>query len=133
MIPPRAEDGPLEHLEWLCWRQMHGRASEVGEESYRLLVRLVVRYWPASSLERLRVDGHWAGAKRKRYGQVLVARVREEFEARRPGDERWDIILAGTVRMVWDVLCHRWYHDEQTRRDMRAISSRMAETGVEPL
>jgi hypothetical protein len=120
-------------LQWFCWRQMHARASECGEESYALLFRLTIRYWPGDTLTRLVQKRNWHGAARKRAAQVLVARVREEYEARRPDDPRWEILLAGTVRLVWECLCERWLNDEAARKVMRGLSEGMARDGIEPL
>lgn len=133
MRPPAPEDGPLLGLEWFVYRQMVQRANECGADSFTLLFRLTLRYWPGKTLASLEKKGHWNGAARKRACQVLVARVREEYEARRPDDARWDLLLAGTVRLAWDALCQRWLHDTSVRDVMRALSESMARDGVEPI
>lgn len=132
MKPPAPEDGPLLGLEWYVYRQQIQRAQVCGDDAFRLLVRLTIRYWPGETLSRIDRKGHWHGAARKRACQVLVARVREEYEARRPDDARWEILLAGTVRLAWDCLCQRWLHDTDSRETMRLLSESMARHGVEP-
>jgi hypothetical protein len=133
MRPPDPGAPAIEHLEIMLWRILGGRGQMIGEHRFRLLVRLVVRHWPADTLERIRRAGHWRGAERKRAGRILAARVRESAEALDEGAaEAWPIILDGTVGLIWIALCDMHYRDEQFRDRLHLLSIWVAHHGATP-
>jgi len=134
MLPPQPGAPAIEHLELHLWRMMPGRSAAIGERRFRLLVRLVVRFWPFDQLERIRRAGHWSGAERKRTGRITAARVREVAEAMDPEmADAWPIVIEGTVALVWSAICHLHAHDLDLRAALPDLSAWVASHGAVPV
>lgn len=133
MRAPEPGAPAIEHLELHLWRMLGSRGQAVGERRFRLLVRLVVRFWPADTLERIRRAGHWHGAERQRVGRILRARVRESAEALDAGlAESWPIVHEGAVGLLWAALCDMSRRDEAFRDHLRTLSLWVARHGATP-
>jgi hypothetical protein len=110
-------------LQRFLRQKMPTAAAVVGDCDFRLIVRLVVRYWPRRSVRR--------GIQRRECVEaVLIARVREEFEARRTF---WIYDHGRLVRSVFGALVIRSSEDPLLHAALAACSAEMARHGVEPL
>ena len=103
--------------------QMPSAAAVVGDHDFRLIVRLVVRYWPRRAVRK-------GLPRRECVEAVLNARVREEFEARRG---RWRYNHSRLVRSTFGALVIRASDDPLLEAAIGSCSEDMARRGVEPL
>ena len=131
MLDPGPEAAPMERLEAQLWKILGARAKAVGTARFRRLARLTVRHWPTESLERIRKAGHWQGAERKKVGRILVARVRETYEAADGVTDAWPIILEGTVALLWVCLCDMHQRHEVFRLAAADLSRWVSRNGLE--
>jgi hypothetical protein len=131
MVDPGPKAAPMERLEAQLWKILGARAKAVGPARFRRLARLTVRHWPTESLERIRRAGHWQGAERKKVGRILVARVRETYEATDGVTPAWPILLEGTVALLWVCLCDFHNRDEGFRLAAADLSRWVARNGLE--
>lgn len=130
MQAPGPNEAPIAHLEHRLWVLMGARSRAVGEPRFRRLVRLTVRHWPSETLERIRRAGHWQGVERKRVGRILLARVREAYEASDGVTDAWPIILEGTVGLMWVAICDLHLHDAGFRATIPDLSRWIARHGI---
>jgi len=130
MKAPGPSAAPVEVLEHQLWTLLIPRSKAVGEERFRRLVRLTVRHWPIDTLERIRRANLWPGVDRKKAGRILVARVREAYEAADGVTPAWPIILEGTVALLWVALCDRHAKDPEFRADVSELSRWVARNGI---
>lgn len=131
MNVPGPDAAPMEHLEHQLWKLLGARAKAVGQARFRRLARLTVRHWPTETLERIRTAGHWQGTERRRVGRILVARVRETYEATDGVTPAWPILLEGTVALLWACLCDYHARDEGFRLHAADLSRWVARNGLE--
>jgi len=131
MQKPGPGAAPIDQLEHALWRQLGARSVAVGEARFRRLVRLVVRHWPSETLERIRRAGHWQGMERRKAGRILLARVREAYEAADGVTDAWPILLEGTVGLLWACVCDMHFRDEGFRSSIPTLSKWIARNGIE--
>lgn len=130
MHAPGPGAAPVEVLEHELWRLLGPRSKAVGEERFRRLVRLTVRHWPTETLERIRRANLWPGVERKKAGRILLARVREAYEAADGVTPAWPILLEGTVALLWVALCDRHARDPDFRSALSDLSRWVARHGI---
>lgn len=130
MDRPGPGAAPVEVLEHELWLLLGPRSKAVGEQRFRRLVRLIVRHWPIETLERIRRANLWPGVERKKAGRILVARVREAYEAADGVTPAWPILLEGTVALLWVALCDRHARDPEFRSGLSDLSRWVARNGI---
>lgn len=133
MLQPPTDAPAIEHVEWQLWQLMARHGAAVGEQRFRRVVRLVVRYFPEAELRAIVRSGHWHGAERKRLHRVLAARVRETLEAiDHETIDAWPLVLNGTVSLVWVALQEQWRCGHWFRDRLPEMRDWVARHGVEP-
>ena len=113
----------IQSLQRFIREQMPSAANVVGDHDFRLIVRLVIRYWPRRAVRR-------GLPRRECVEAILNARVREEFEARRG---RWKYHHSRLVRSTFGAFVVRTSDDPLLEAAIGACSEHMARHGVEPL
>jgi hypothetical protein len=90
------------------------------------LTRLVVRHWPHSHLEAVAAYGR--NHKGVAHAMALArAQVREQWEARHGIGPLWNLVLAGTVAGICEIVLGLWWSDERWRPALREMARRAAE------
>lgn len=131
MLPPPPGAPAIEHLEVRLWRLMVARAEAIGEQRFRRIVRLVIRFFPEPDLRSLVRAGRWNSVDRQRLHRVLHARVRETMEAIDPETiDAWPIVLDGTVSLIWVAIQEIWYADPGFRDSLPELRAWVGRHGV---
>lgn len=95
------------------------------------LARLVIRHWPCRHLEDVAISGGRNHKDVRHAMALVVAQVHEQWEARHGIGPLWEIVLAGTVREICEILLGLWWGDERWRLTLCALAKQLGER--EPL
>jgi hypothetical protein len=117
---------PLEQLTKHVRGAVGNRAALCRTERFDELVRLVVRHWPHRHLEAIERAGGRNHAGVKHAMALMRCQVREQWEARQGIGPLWQLLLAGTVTAIGEVLLDLWFGDLRMRILMRGLSRRAA-------
>lgn len=87
------------------------------------LTRLVIRHWPHNHLEAVAPAG--PNHKQIDHAMALVkAQVREQWEARHGIGPMWNLVLAGTVAGICQIILELWWSGDRWRAALRAMGRR---------